>query len=74
MRFLTVLVHAAELVTVTQTCTESRDPKDNKFLELALDGCAACIVSGDPDLLVLHPFRGISIIAPRDFLLEGWRT
>jgi len=45
-----------------------RDPKDNKFLELALTGKADCIITGDKDLLVLHPFHGISILTPGDFL------
>jgi predicted nucleic acid-binding protein len=46
--------------------------KDNKFLELALSGQADCIVSGDHDLLVLHPFRGIPIVTPRGFLGQVW--
>lgn len=45
-----------------------RDPKDNKFLELAVDADAACIISGDKDLLTLHPFQGISILSVADFL------
>ncbi len=45
-----------------------RDSKDNKFLELALTGKANCIITGDKDLLVLHPFQGISILTPGDFL------
>lgn len=45
-----------------------RDPKDDKFLELALEGRADCIISGDKDLLVLHPFRGIPILTASDFL------
>jgi uncharacterized protein len=47
-----------------------RDPKDNKFLELAVAGNADCIVTGDKDLLVLNPFRGIKIISPSDFLIQ----
>jgi uncharacterized protein len=66
--FLATLLREAELVNVTRTCNEARDAKDNKFLELALDGQASCIISGDADLLVLHPFRGIPILTPRDFL------
>ncbi|MDQ3756218.1 MAG: putative toxin-antitoxin system toxin component, PIN family, partial [Acidobacteriota bacterium] len=42
--------------------------KDNKFLELAVSGKADWIVSGDDDLLVLNPFRGIPIFTPREFL------
>lgn len=48
--------------------TDCRDPKDNKFLELAVASDAACIISGDKDLLILHPFRGIPILNAADFL------
>jgi uncharacterized protein len=68
LEFLAVLVRDAEVVEVTEVVTDYRDPKDNKFLELALDGKATHIVSGDEDLLVLHPFRGIPILTPRGFI------
>jgi predicted nucleic acid-binding protein len=29
---------------------------------------AATIISGDADLLVLHPFRGIAIVTPQAFI------
>ncbi|WP_342083234.1 putative toxin-antitoxin system toxin component, PIN family [Dyadobacter sp. OTU695] len=45
-----------------------RDPKDNKFLELAALGNAVCIITGDEDLLVLNPFRNTTILNSRDFL------
>lgn len=45
-----------------------RDPKDDKFLSLAYAGQASCLVSGDQDLLVLHPFQNIPILNPADFL------
>ena len=45
-----------------------RDPKDDRILELAVNGNAAYIVTGDADLLVLNPFRGIEILRPADFL------
>jgi putative PIN family toxin of toxin-antitoxin system len=45
-----------------------RDPKDDKFLALALAGHASMILSGDQDLLILHPFRGIDILTPRQYL------
>src|ERR1700744_5092758 len=41
--------------TVTSTLQESRDPKDDMFLNLAIDAKASCIITGDKDLLVLHP-------------------
>jgi predicted nucleic acid-binding protein len=48
--------------------TDCRDPKDNKFLALAIDGQADAIIRGDDDLHVLHPFRGIPILTPREFV------
>lgn len=45
-----------------------RDPKDNKFLALAALSNAACIVTGDEDLLVLNPFKSTVILNSRDFL------
>lgn len=45
-----------------------RDPKDNKFLELAVEADAACIITGDKDLLVLLPFRNIPILSASEFL------
>jgi len=57
----------AELVTITEPVTGCRDPDDDKFLELAVNGQADVIVSGDVDLLVLDTFRGIPIITPQAF-------
>jgi len=50
LEFLAVLVRDAEVVEVTEVVTDCRDPKDNKFLEVALDGEATHIISGDEDL------------------------
>lgn len=60
----------ALFIEPTEEITICRDPKDNKFLELAIAGKADCIVTGDRDLLVLNPFRGIKIISPSDFLIQ----
>ena len=73
LEFLAVLLREATFVEVTVYVGECRDPSDNKFLELAVSGAAVCIVSGDQDLLVLHPFRGISIVTPRGFLDAVWK-
>lgn len=54
--------------TISETITDCRDPKDNKFLELAIAANASCIITGDKDLLVLHPFRGIPILNAVDFI------
>jgi putative PIN family toxin of toxin-antitoxin system len=70
LEFLATLVRESELVVVTDVVTDCRDPKDNKFLELALSGQATHIVSGDEDLLVLHPFREVSILTPQTFVAQ----
>ena len=66
--FIIKLIESAELVVVEESIDICRDPKDNKFLELAVSGEADFIISGDRDLLVLNPFRNIEIIAANDFL------
>jgi uncharacterized protein len=69
LRFLENLANTAIQIPVIHTVTDCRDPKDNKFLELALSAPATLIASGDSDLLVLHPFQDIPILTPADFLL-----
>jgi putative PIN family toxin of toxin-antitoxin system len=66
--FLIALVQSTTLVETTETVHVCRDPKDNMLLELALSGKADVIVTGDSDLLVLHPFRQIAILKPEPFL------
>ena len=65
--FLASLVKTAEQVEVTEQISVCRDPKDNKFLELAVCGRASHIVTGDADLHALHPFQGILIVTPQAF-------
>jgi len=54
-----------DIVTPIRAC---RDPRDDKFLEVAVHGQADLIVSGDRDVLDLDPFRGIAIVAPAAYL------
>lgn len=68
LEFLAALVNQSEIVPITERIAECRDSKDNKFLELAVSGKATYIVSGDDDLLVLNPFRGIAIMNPAAFV------
>ncbi len=42
--------------------------QEAKLLELAVNGNADCIVSGDDDLLTLGPFKSVAILTPNDFL------
>lgn len=68
LKFLAKFIQDSIVIEVDVSVTDCRDPKDNKFLELAISGSATCIISGDQDLLSLHPFRGISIISPQIFV------
>jgi uncharacterized protein len=66
--FLAALTRECHWIDVDVQIKASRDPFDNKFLELAIAGRATHIVTGDTDLLVLNPFRGVQILPPHAFL------
>ena len=68
--FMIALVESALLVDPQESIQACRDPRDDMVLELAVAGDAMCIVSGDLDLLVLSPFRGIEVLRPSDFTLR----
>lgn len=57
----------AIVVSPSQKVDACRDEKDNFLLEVALEGEADYLITGDEDLLVLNPFHGIKIIRPKDF-------
>jgi uncharacterized protein len=68
LKYLWSLVEAAKPISIVENVTDCRDEKDNKLLALALSGHADVIVTGDRDLLCLHPWRGIPILTPADYL------
>lgn len=63
--YLTDIVEEISVLTQVAVC---RDPRDDKYLALAIDGRADAIISGDFDLLALHPFSGINILTPLAYL------
>ncbi|MGA8072447.1 MAG: putative toxin-antitoxin system toxin component, PIN family [Candidatus Acidiferrales bacterium] len=67
-RFLAALTREAKWVEVSVEIKACRDPDDDKILELGVSGSASHIITGDGDLLVLNPFRGIQILTPHVFL------
>ena len=67
-KFFEVLAPLCINVEIIQTIQASRDPKDDKFLEVAINGSADFILTGDTDLLELHPFHEIPIYSPSQFL------
>lgn len=67
-QFLRELRRVAELVPTIQVVRECRDPDDDKILEVALNGRADLILTGDEDLLAMNPWRGIAILSPAEYL------
>lgn len=68
LALLTAYKEMVEWVPIIERVQECRDPKDDKFLELAANGKAEYIITGDQDLLVLNPFRNTKIITAKDFI------
>jgi len=66
-QFIRLIANLAEFVPIIQRVRECRDPEDDKFLEVALNGRADVIVTGDADLLEMHPWRGVEILSPADY-------
>ncbi|MDA3933263.1 MAG: putative toxin-antitoxin system toxin component, PIN family [Gammaproteobacteria bacterium] len=64
LRFLAEIDAVAEFVGISNTVIGCRDRNDDKFLETALTADCQLIVSGDQDLLLLHPWRNIHILRP----------
>src|SRR5437763_719604 len=67
-QFLRLFGRMAELVQILHRVQACRDPKDDKFLEVAVNGEADLIVSGDGDLLDMGEFQGIPITTPAAYL------
>jgi putative PIN family toxin of toxin-antitoxin system len=59
-----------ELVSPDLVIDACRDPKDNRFLEAAVEGEADVIVSGDADLLDMREFEKIPILRVSEFLAQ----
>ena len=67
--FLIIYKDAAALEPITEIATDCSDPKDNKFLSLALSVKADLLITGDrKHLISMHPYRGISIVSEADFV------
>lgn len=69
-RFLARCQEASALVEIAQTIRACRDINDDKFLEVAVNGKADVLVTGDTDLLVLDPYESIPIVTPASYLAE----
>jgi uncharacterized protein len=63
-----ILGSAIHIETKTNDPIQCRDHTDIKFLRLAFEAKADVIISGDTDLKVLNPFRGIPILSIGEFI------
>ena len=69
LAFLDDLAHLAILTPGTLTLAViTKDPPDDRYLECAVEGDAAYLVSGDQHLLKLSSYQYIPILTPRAFL------
>ena len=68
LRFLDKYFKFALPIDSLRAVQDCVDPKDNMILECALSGDADLILSGDDHLLRLHPWRGIRVLKPADYL------
>ena len=68
-QFLIDYRNAVLLVDIIHLVNDCRDVKDNKFLEVAVNASVSYLISGDDDLLVLHPYGDVQIVSPASFLL-----
>lgn len=66
--FYELTLKKIHFIEVEKRIVICRDPKDDKFLDIAVQGNADFIITGDADLLVLNPFRNIRIIQPSELL------
>ena len=67
--FLALLVMNAEIIEPPDLPEQvSRDSDDDKFIACALAGGCRVIISGDKDLLSISGYRGVKVVAPREFL------
>jgi putative PIN family toxin of toxin-antitoxin system len=56
-------------IQLTSVVNECRDPNDDHLLALGVDAKAKVFITGDRDLLTMHPFRGISLLSAAEFLM-----
>jgi putative PIN family toxin of toxin-antitoxin system len=67
-QFISLLGGVSRLVPIARRVHACRDPNDDMFLDVALNGEAKAIITGDGDLLALDPFHGVRIVKPAEFL------
>ena len=68
LRHLIQIARSIRMVPSASSDAVSRDPDDDKFIQLALDAGATMLISGDLDLKMVRGYKGIEILSPALFL------
>ena len=68
LAFIAGYVSCVRRVEPKAPVVASRDPKDDKFLAVAVAAGASWLVSSDDDLLSMVRYREVTILHPRQFL------
>jgi len=66
--YINNLALSSDMIIIDNLSQGCRDVDDDKFLETAIVSEAKSIITGDQDLLIMHPFKGIDIITVQNFL------
>jgi len=69
-KLLTIFDSYGKLINIKTSINICRDLKDNFLLNLAIDGHADFLITGDEDLLSLKEIKGIPIITFNQFIGE----
>ena len=65
-QFIKLLARIVEMAPIVYPVRVCRDAKDDRMLEVAVNGRADLIITGDR--LVKNPFQGIAIVTPNAYL------
>ncbi len=68
LRHLIQIARSIKMVPPASSDAVSRDPDDDKFIQLALDAGATMLISGDLDLTMVRCYKGIEVLSPTLFL------
>ena len=69
VEMLIIFMHFIEIIETKSNILLCSDPKDNFLLNLATDGNADYLITGDKDLLILEKINNTKIITIADFKL-----
>ena len=66
--FIQFIRDKSQFIAITEKITACTDPDDDMFLEVAMNGQADYIITGNIKDFPPSPFRGLPILRPAEFL------